>query len=966
MAGMKNHEQTFNAALGAVLQTRRRDWRDRVATEMSGGIVGGGRADNLIYPDNMQPVAVEAAFANSPDVDSDAIARLGKEESHHRRDIMTAVAVAIPESVKKIKRGVDGMKAWLQKGGMLKYAVYSLVKGEGRELPGGSFDVRYPDGKPNSGYLRGTAADLADLIELAATPDKKIKQAAESAGGEVRGIGAQLMDGLPDFIRHQIAEKVGQPPDAHAMRVAACVWLNAMTLHGKLAAVRKNISPPRECKTLRQVANAWEAILRIDYHSVFRPALESLELLSDHGELARNILENLHRSADALGELRLGAVADVSSDMFPELATDRKSTAAFYTRMEAAELLAGLAFHLIPDDGHELKIADFACGTGALLKATYRQVRRRAEPKSSIDMSELHRKYMEDCLHGADIQPIAAHLTAAGLASMRPQTDYKHANIICADVRNGKTGSLDLLKSEALEDLFGVSSITAIDGSRTHNFRPADGTFDLCIMNPPYSRTHGESKTRGGGRVFGVEGLPQYQRKESLENLGKLLTRSFANRKAGMASAFCLLADRKLKPGGVLALVLPLSAAGQGSWRKLRTHIMQNYSDIVIVGLAAEKLQSFSAETNMGEILICARKGGKSDGKLTFVNLLQLPRNFLEAHEVARAMGGALKTGELKVGEHVYATCVNTRPGDGDSWGAAAAKSDELPAVAEKIVAGEILNLGLVRRHKIGVPMLPLSQHKPANSKHRVTGPTHHLIGHITGKGDIGAFAFRDARQGDSSNLSLWAANYKTQTRMICAPTHRGVLMPGREKSAEEMLDKHSTLFLPRGLSFASQKPAAAMTEKPCMGGRGWNALILQNSKAHAAYCLWFNSILGLLCRWQCGGRQQPGRAQMQLGDIKNFPCPAFAGKTTDAQKAVKIANKEFPRLAKLNLMPCSYAWRDSNRKKIDKVVLRMLGLEKKLPEDDMQALRKEWCREPSVHGGNKSVLNALRTDKLL
>ena len=43
-----------------------------------------------------------------------------------------------------------------------------------------------------------------------------------------------------------------------------------------------------------------------------------------------------------------------------------------------------------------------------------------------------------------------------------------------------------------------------------------------------------------------------------------------------------------------------------------------------------------------------------------------------------------------------------------------------------------------------------------------------------------------------------------------------------------------------------------------------------------------------------------------------------------------------------------------------------MIGLDEKITESDMQALREEWCREPSVHGGNKTILKALHADGLL
>ncbi len=953
---MPNNEANFNYALGEVLQCQRQSWRERVQAEMNGSIVGGparGRADILIYPDNMQPVVVESAFEETANIDGDAIARLGKKESQTMREIMTAVAVKIPLSARDIPRGTEGMREWLlSESAILEYAIYSTAPGEQGKAGAPPFDIRYPDGKPNSGYLCGSPRDLANLIELAATPDKKIKQVAYLAGGEVRGIGAQMMSGLKPQIQNKIADKVGQPPDEHAMRVAACVWLNALSLHSKLAFARPDeVGAPSQCKTLGQIAQAWEDILKIDYKSVFLPARDSLMLLEGNEALAKNVLDRLRKQVDAINSLQLGGVADVSSDMFPELATDRKVTAAYYTKMEVAELLAGLAFNLIPDDGRELKIADFACGTGALLKAAYRQVRRRAEHKKT-NMNALHKTYMEKCLHGADIQPIAAHLTAAGLAGMNPAADYDNSNVICADIREGKTGSLDLLKTESLRDLFG-SSAKGVDKTES-DFSPADRTFDLCIMNPPYSRPH------GGKKIFGVEGMPDYSRKQSVDNLNKALQGSFANMKAGMASAFCYLADRKLKPGGVLAAVLPLSAAGQNSWRKFRAHIAANYENITVVAMAAETLQSFSAETGMGEMLICARKnngdGEKTSGEVTFVNLNRLPREFVEANETARALRGVKAEGELKVGEYIFATCVKLHPQKGESWGGGGIKNYETAEIAVNITEGMLKNPGLVGEFKFAAPPASLVSHAGI-------GPSHDKIGHPTGGDGRGAFAFRELRRVDKVNLSLWKADRKKQTRLLCAPTHRGCLVSGREELAARMMKKQSTLFLSRNFRMTSQKLAAAMTEKPCMGGSAWNALQCPK-KARAAYCLWFNSLPGLMVRWWCGGRQHPGRARMQLGDLAQLPCPAFSGKSPVAKRAVKIANKEFPRLAKLTLMPCSFAWRDKNRAEIDRVVLQMLKIT--MPEENIQILREQWCREPSVHGGNKKILETLHADKLI
>ena len=130
-----------------------------------------------------------------------------------------------------------------------------------------------------------------------------------------------------------------------------------------------------------------------------------------------------------------------------------------------------------------------------------------------------------------------------------------------------------------------------------------------------------------------------------------------------LPAAFCHLADMKLKPGGVLAAVLPLSAAGQNSWRKFRAHIVGNYSDIMVIGTATENLQSFSADTGMGEMLLVARKGKDGgDDKIIAANLRRLPRDFVEAHETARALQQTIKSGELKIGDYVFATGITLPP----------------------------------------------------------------------------------------------------------------------------------------------------------------------------------------------------------------------------------------------------------------------------------------------------------------
>ena len=99
----------------------------------------------------------------------------------------------------------------------------------------------------------------------------------------------------------------------------------------------------------------------------------------------------------------------------------------------------------------------------------------------------------------------------------------------------------------------------------------------------------------------------------------------------------------------------------------------------------------------------------------------------------------------------------------------------------------------------------------------------------------------------------------------------------------------------------------------------------------------------------------------MQIRALSGFPVPDFTTDSDAGERARTIARQRNDELASLPLEPVSYAFRDSNRHRVDRVALEMLGL-----GDDAAAiaavdfLRGQWCREPSVHGGNRAIMRAL------
>ena len=183
-------------------------------------------------------------------------------------------------------------------------------------------------------------------------------------------------------------------------------------------------------------------------------------------------------------------------------------------------------------------------------------------------------------------------------------------------------GSLELLQSSSVRTLFNTTDPARRTGSAGEETAsqivadmPDEG-FDLVIMNPPFtSATNHEGAhadiTNPAFAAFGATPADQTAMGTRLNRMGR---GTCYHGNAGIASAFAALAHRKLKPGGVLALVLPLSAASGLSWQGFRRMVAKGYTGLSVVSIAASgRDMSFSSDTGIAECLVIARKLMKDD-----------------------------------------------------------------------------------------------------------------------------------------------------------------------------------------------------------------------------------------------------------------------------------------------------------------------------------------------------------------
>ena len=978
-------EQTFNEALADALRARRKVWRDDeryVIAERQQVFSDAGRErpDILVAPPDFYPVVIEVEW-DEPAI-YDARRRLGRFVAGTTDRVRSAIAVGAPPEFRRWSPEYLRERLAQRDGLLLKYAVLSAdIEGNETDVTLTDDDIaRWP---PHPHSVTGTVDDLAALCEYAAAPEALVARTANQIAARIHDLADNLYRRLPPGVAGDIAAGLGQRQDLQGLRMACCIWLTSLRLHNMLAADSPALrqSGLRSTTTLRNeglgvitlsdLREEWAKILAVNYGSIFNTALNALDARIPDlpGADAVAFLVNL---AERVTSLRLGNRVDFAGELFPLLLDDREETAAHYTLPETAELLAQLAVSRLEltdwSDAaavSKLRIADMACGTGTLLRAAYRHVRRWHEDAGG-SADDLHRAMIEQSITGLDINALASHMTAAGISTTGIGTEYHTAGIAAVAVLGGNTGSLELLESEQITDVTGQLARTATTNLEQPVIIPVPHhSQDLVIQNPPYSRA------RGDRRMFDVTGIDDKQRRRSVKRLTSIRNnlRAAGNEmtdgQAGLGADFSALAGKKLKPGGVFATVLPLTAAHSESWEGFRRTVEKEYRDITAIAFTAHEGAMMSADTYMNEMLLVATRRAKDDteagGRIACVNVSAVPQSVAEAYWYARWLDDIRQadgsSGVIhQAGQGIGSWTAITPPSAGFPWFAVGMRNHNLAAVVGELIAGRLYSPENRQSWEMGLPVTTLDQVA-------AIGPTHHLIGHVRGAREaIGAFTFDAITPGGLPTYpALWAADAETQTRMLAAPTHEGEPATSDEDELRRMLSQRSDLFISRNLRLTSQTLAAARTDRNLMGGRAWTALQCDDDGAKAALAIWLNSTLSLIVRTSYAQTTQPGRATMQIRALEGFPVPDFTADTDAGERARTIAREQIGELLTLELQPVSYAFRDANRHRIDQVALEMLGLgEDGQAVAAVNALRDQWCREPSVHGGNRDVMRAL------
>ncbi len=941
----RSHESIINDTLARFL-------RERCGLSAVAETLHGVRRPDIIVRLSEGPVILETELEPALTVEADALSRLGMEIDGHR--VQNVFAVTVPGRLRSTSQQ------------------YLYERMAGATLVWQEWRIDGTSGP----WLSGTAIEFGNAVQRTTPPTGDLDEAVDALDQGARRAGSRLYSSPGTLGR--VSKILGAEPSDEVANMASLIIINAMVFQERLASNEMAFQPVsaamRDGRFSRiALLQVWEHILSIDYYPIFSMARDVVQELSEVE--ATDVLGECATTAATL--LGMGAVGrhDLAGRIFNRLISERKLLAAFYTSIPASTLLAGLALsqdrwsHVDWNNSEELSrlcVVDPACGTGTLLMAAYRQIVQNYSATASSDSDDqfLHQALVEKVITGADVVQAAIHLTAATLAAMSPSVRFEQMQL--HTLRLGRDtskkiwlGSLDWLEAPETQSFFSTTEeqIGAASGTGGIVQRPI---ADLVISNPPFTRRGSDGgKEEAIARVFSLPEGDTESQQAIAKRTSALLKGTAANQIAGHASSFAVLADRLVKHGGRVALVLPVTALSGESWREVRQMLASRYEVEFVVSSHDPNLLSMSYDTAIAEALLVARRLTDTEtptGRGVFVNLWRAPYQETDSLALVRTVVAASSTPVLRsdgppvggsplmVGGEQWGEIVDGPVGE-EPWAAARWRQALITQFAAALERGELWSEDGSQ----------VAGHIPVAAMGHVcnVGPQDRRI-----RGSLGVFDAYHGWNGDAQFSAIWSLDSSVHQSMSSEPNAWLSPKPGRDH--QSVWSQSGTLQITRDVRYNSPRVMAVRTELRTLGVRAWHTLSVHEddpvirSRLEVALALWCNSTLGMLLHANHSNSAQEGRGQGNKGMLESLVA-------LDVRK-----------LEAWQLDEAQSIWQDFNDRKFqsfhqcavdplriqldERIVRDLLGL----GEDAVASvarLRELLANDPSIHGSKKPEL---------
>ncbi len=991
---MANSENTITSAFVNVLRPMRDAWR--INEQITRPFLNATQKPDVIVTEKgRNPVVIEVKM------DGDTPNFTGKlqAEAHFGMlldpSVFTGLTYNIIENVLRVRMPVrfrtmpqDQIEPEMRSAEDIAYILLNKPESESEAVPDPVLFINEPEPNteiepesfPQSGWLSGSVADIATAIRVRATPISKIDAAADLLEKRIETAAQQLEAAIQERpsigaeIEAILFQKAGEQTSRMAMLIVTNAFVFQSVLAGKpemerVMSLKRMLSDNAKRLRYAQVVAGWNIILKVNYRPIFHVAKRIVEAIATDDALVDVILTTLCDTAKELVDQRLTQVHELAGTVFQRLIVDRKYVKANYTRLESVALLSALVLPKTQENVSELKVADFACGTGSLLNGAYQRILELHEHAGGKG-SRIHTRMIEENLVGCDVMPNASHLTASLLTSIYP--DLKIGNTRIHTMPYGRQqdgsyalGALDLfdvpqgtlplpLMSTAVQQVGGADDTTVMT---QQEFRHDE--FDIVVLNPPFTRPDSDASSgtpkavfKGSGRDKEEEQMMRRARRQKDWRVG--------DGNAGLASDFVDLADKMLKENGKskMGVILPTTCLAGSDWQKVRNMWATEYHDVVVITIADAKGDScaFSADTSMTECMVVATKGKKpnSTGRGTFVSLDHRPPSVLEALEVANSvhrLGNARQLEDepsggnpLKVGDDSFGHALNCPLQIDSAWEAVRIKEMALIQSAYRLAKGEMWLP--TQATPLEIPICLVNDIALVSASHR----------DIFEKGERGAFDIEKGYTDTDLYLGLWSVNAPTQRAMVVEPDCHLIPRPNRHEKAQMILTRSGRVHSNLMLRFNANSLSVLFTEESVLGISSLPSLVFKKPIYDYVWTLWCNSTLGLLLHWAHSGKQQPGRGQSSRTALLQMPTLDVRCLSDEALANAERIFHALKHKKHKRMLPFNEIDRDPVRHELDRLLLsEVLDITSEDAHNAVHRLRELLSAEPSIHGGKKS-----------
>jgi type I restriction-modification system DNA methylase subunit len=354
--------------------------------------------------------------------------------------------------------------------------------------------------------------------------------------------------------------------------LASYIVLSQILFLRLFSRTRPDILPKMERKiTHHWLRTAFGHVLDINYRPIF-----SLDVLDAVPE------SYIQDTFDLIWGLEIERIRyELPGRLFHELMPKaiRKMLAAFYTRPQAADILARLTVGNSSD-----LVFDPACGSGTILVSAYKHKLELYQEEGCA--GNPHKRFCEEEIFGSDIMPFAVHLTSANLASMDPSATIETTEIIQGD-------SLSLSKGYRYPTGVQVTLFPAVGRGYSMKGETRDVKLekvDVILMNPPFTKVE--------------RGIRKYV---DMERFGAI-----CGNEVGLWGHFIALADEFLKDRGTFGGVIPISILRGRESEKIRKFVFSHWTILYV--LKATFNYGFSEWSEYRDVLLIAKKGKPPKG----------------------------------------------------------------------------------------------------------------------------------------------------------------------------------------------------------------------------------------------------------------------------------------------------------------------------------------------------------------